>query len=118
MTGSYELEFRAHSYRNPSGRCDECRTSANPDLPRCCDEDFSRPLDQACLQSCDTSVDICLRALGSTGISCAADQLLVGSSVAFDTNSFDFPIGNVFFGFQNPRIFPRAEAWAVSNIIM
>lgn len=111
MSGSYLVEVRVHSYRNPSGRCDACRAPDNP-VPGCCDEVSIRPLDEECPENCDTSVDICLRALRATGISCEPDQLFMADGVGVNTNSFNF--GSGFFGFPNPGTISGTQAWVVS----
>ena len=63
VSGSYIVEVNVHNYQNPSGRCDGCQAGNDPG-PGCCDEDFVRPLNQACPSSgpdviCDTFIAYC-----------------------------------------------------------
>ena len=121
MIGEYELEVRAHSYLNPTGRCDECRVDNNPD-PGCCDESTIRPIDETCpAASCDTSMIICFRTVGSTieltGISCQNTNLNKNGTIFyFNINSLDFSQVS-FFELDNPLVLSSPGAWEVSNLL-
>ena len=120
MIGAYEVEVRAHSYLNPTGRCDECREDNNPD-PGCCDESTIRPIDETCpVVRCDTAMTICERPVYSTveltGVNCQNTNFsITGSGFFIDTNSLNFSIAS-FFRISNPLVLSRAQAWVlVSN---
>ena len=123
MIGENEVVVRAHSYLNPTGRCDECREDNNPD-PGCCDESTIRPIDETCpaAESCDTSMIICFRPVGSTieltGVSCQNTNLnITGTTFISNTNSLDFSVGeDSFFGNPNPLVRFSSRAWEVSNL--
>ncbi len=71
------------------------------------------------LETCDTSVTICTRPLGSTGISCdePGQQLLVATRFSSNTNSFNFASDFFdFFGFPNPGPVLGTGAWRVSAV--
>ena len=73
------MEERAHSYLNPTGRCDECREDSNQD-PGCCDEFTIRPIDENCLLAlCDPTMIVCFRPVDSTaeltGVSCQSQNI-------------------------------------------
>ena len=56
-SGSYIVDVTLHTYRNPSGRCQQCQSG--PDVG-CCDETFVRPLFQSCNASaCDPIILYC-----------------------------------------------------------
>ena len=116
MIGDYEVEVRAHSYLNPTGRCDECREDNNPD-PGCCDESTIRPIDETCPVRCDTTMNICFRPVNSTvELSCESP---IGTLFNFDTNSRDFSLGpSGFFGLANPLVQFSSAAWMVSTFII
>ena len=117
------MEVRAHSYLNPTGRCDECRVDNNPD-PGCCDESTIRPIDETCpvggLVGCDTSIDICFRQINSTvELSCESPNTLIGTTFYFNTNSRNFSLGpSGFFGLANPLVHFSFGAWMVSTLII
>ena len=123
MIGDYEVEVRAHSYLNPTGRCDECQEDNNPD-PGCCDESTIRPIDETCpvggLVGCDTSIDICFRPVNSTvELSCESPNSLIGTVFYSNTNSRDFSLGpSGFFGLANPLVQFSFGAWMVSTFII
>ena len=112
--GTYEVEVTAHSYNNPSGRCDECRSSPDSD-PRCCDETSDRPLEQQCpFIRCDTTVKFCFRSLGENETSCPPDER--GTTTSINTNYATF--GTLFFGIANPQIHSSILAWEVSVVLL
>lgn len=110
MAATTEVEVKVHSYRNPSSRCDECRSPDNLD-PRCCDETSLRPLGDVCPVTCDTAMGVCVRPLGSTGITCL--QMSLGLVFFQQTNSLDF--ADDFFRFTNPWILQSNGVWRVSD---
>ena len=115
------MEVRAHSYLNPTGRCDECQEDNNTD-PGCCDESTIRPIDETCpaAESCDTSMIICYRPVDSTeeltGVTCQ-NQYSDGPLILPDTNSLDFSIES-YFGLSNPTVLFGDEAWVVSILLI
>ena len=107
------VEVRVHSYRNPSGRCDECRVDGNPD-PGCCDEPgVIRPIAMECPQSmtCDTAFGYCIRPSGETQ-ECQLQQAVRSTRVTVDDNDRNF--GDDFLGLPNPIEESDNEAWSVS----
>ena len=110
------MEVRAHSYLNPTGRCDECQEDNNPD-PGCCDESTIRPRDETCPVRCDTTMNICLRSVGSTveltGVTCPTSNIN-GTGLFLNTNSLDFSI-NPFFEIANPLMLTFASDVMVSR---
>ena len=113
MIGEYEVEVRVHSYHNPTGRCDECQEDhSNSDRPGCCDEE--RDINTCSLQeTCDTSVGLCIRPLGSTGTNCAG--IVNGTTIEYDTNYLDFESSPElkFFGLSNPILMVNRRPWMV-----
>ena len=113
------MDITAHSYLNPTGRCDECREDNNPD-PGCCDESTIRPIDETCpVVQCDPTIIICFRPVDSTveltGVSCQNENLnITGTRLFSDTNSLDFSLLSTFFGLANPLVLTSSQAWVVS----
>lgn len=106
-----------HSYHNPTGRCDGCRQSGIPN-PGCCDESTIRPASSSCSaeDTCDTSVDYCIRPLRSTEDGCPEDQIFLSSFAVEETNTYFF--SPTFFGVDNPLlIIGQNKSWSVSNKI-
>ena len=114
VLGDYEVVVRVHSFSNPSGRCDECRSSEDDPRPLCCGAtSFTSSCPNA---TCDTSIDYCFRplGLGQTGPDCPFG-LFQPTRFSFDTNNFTFR--DDFFGFPNPRTFTNDRAWMVSGAL-
>ena len=107
--GDYEVEIRAHSFSNPSGRCEECRLPGDSG-PRCCDATFFTPSCPA-TPTCDTKINSCFRPLKQTGPDCPPGQLVKPPVFLLDINNYTF--GNDFFGFSNPEISTFGGAWMV-----
>ena len=108
------VEVRVHSYRNPSGRCDECREDGNPD-PGCCDEPgVIRPTTSRCPQTCDTAFTYCIRLSGQTQ-ECHLDN--AEYSYRYETNTNNLNFGDDILGIPNPIEESDVEAWRVSIFI-
>ena len=108
------VEVRVHSYRNPSGRCDECRVDGNLD-PGCCDEPgVIRPIAMECPQMCDTGIVYCIRPSGQTQ-ECQLNQAVPSRFFLRNTNNLNF--GDDILGLPNPIEEFDVEAWRVSIFI-
>lgn len=106
----YEVEVTFHSYENPTGRCIGCRENGNPGLG-CCDESFIRSSTLMCSQddTCDTTIDYCIRDLQSMADGCV-NQTVFSQFAIQDTNSYFF--SPVFFGVDNPLLIEaRNKSW-------
>lgn len=123
--GNYEVEVTVHSYLNPTGRCAGCGTDSNQD-PGCCDElpiDRLFQLDLSCPvleDTCDPTVDYCVRPLGETGGECPEGQVVLSPTAFGETNNFTFipfytSSAPSFFGVENPLLIVAEDTpWAVS----
>lgn len=115
VIADYEVEVTVHSYQNPTGRCDGCRQSGIPN-PGCCDETFIRPSSMSCeiaADTCDTTVDYCIRDLRSTANGCQEDQTFFSPFAVEETNAYS--ISPSFFGVNNPLlIVGHNKSWTVS----
>ena len=111
VSGSYVMEVSVHSYRNPTGRCDECQPG--PD-PGCCDETSVRPANEECPENstCDPFLAYCTRPIG--GI-CSTDDILLSNMFFLNTNNVNFDLAGSLFGLDNPLVVERNEPWSVSN---
>ena len=118
MGCNYEVEVRVHSYLNPTGRCAGCRTDNNTG-PGCCDELLIRSSDESCSleeDTCDPTVDYCIRPLGETGEDCPEGQIVLSPSAFEETNNFTFfSFTPSFFGVENPLLIVAENTpWTVS----
>ena len=106
MAADYEVEVTIHSFDNPTGRCSGCRERGNPH-PGCCDESFIRHISQACPMStdtCDPSVDYCIKAFGSTSAECPDSNVVLSEFAVEETNSYSISQQSDFFGLENPLL--------------
>lgn len=120
VTSNYRVEITFHGYSNPTGRCDGCRQDGSS-APGCCDQPSVGP-DEDCIElspgapvtdTCDTSMEYCIRELGSTQDGCSEEQLVTSPFAYEDTNDMYF-IAPVFFGLDNPLIVTSNTSWTVS----
>ena len=108
MSGSYRVEVTVSTYRNPSGRCDECQPGLDPG---CCDETSIRPADQQCPSSptCDPIFNHRYCDI-DTANACEGAESTFSRNFAFDAN-----IINVDTNF--PLIVEKNEPWNVSDLL-
>lgn len=114
-TGDYQVEITFHSYSNPSGQCDGCRPTEGSN-PGCCDNIFT----EVCFEpgseprgtdTCDTSVDYCIREVGSTKPGCPEDGLVISQYALENFNDYTF--SPFFFGIDNPLLVISNMSWVV-----
>jgi hypothetical protein len=119
MIADYEVEVTIHTYQNPTGRCDECRRPGFSN-PGCCDEAFIRPPNLPCettTDTCDTTVDYCIRELRSTAADCSAGQTVLSTFAFPETNRYEYmsTLSPSFFGVDNPLlVIGHNKSWTVS----
>ena len=113
VSGSYVMEVSINSYRNPTGRCDECQPG--PD-PGCCDETSIRPEGDECPENstCDPFLAYCTSPIGNI---CPTENFLFSPRFFSNTNNVNFDLAGSLFGMDNPLVVERNEPWSVSDIV-
>ena len=97
------------------GRCDHCREFSAAH-PGCCDEEHLHLPHEDCntLDTCDTTVEYCIRNLRSTEDDCPVNQTR-SSGFAFEDFNIHRPNSLSFFGLNLPIVITSESPWTVSG---